>query len=88
MEPQESTVAWDVILGCFTGLRWLSPHIEPDVLLRTALLVHICDSIMCRLFAHNGGYSKNLWTVVGLVFGIWAVALLMVLPPRRRLQPS
>lgn len=81
-------MTWDLILGYYTGLAWLSPHIEPGVLLRTALLVHVCDSIMCRLFAHNSGYSKNLWTVIGFVFGIWAVALLMVLPPRRRAWAS
>jgi hypothetical protein len=47
------------------------------------LVVHICDSIMCRLFAHNNGYPKNLWTVLGFVFGIWAVAVLIVLPRRK-----
>jgi hypothetical protein len=81
-------VSWDVILGYFTGLRWLSPHIEPAALVRTALLIHVCDSIMCRLFAHNGGYSKKLWTVLGFVFGIWAVAVMIVLPPRRRPRSS
>jgi len=38
---------------------------------------------MCRLFAHNNGYPKNLWTVLGFVFGIWAVAVLIILPRRR-----
>jgi len=76
-------VSWDVILGFFTGLRFLSPHIEPAALVHTAVVVHICDAIMCRLFAHNNGYAKNLWTVLGFIFGIWAVALLIVLPPRR-----
>ncbi len=74
---------WDVFLGFFTGLRCLSPHIEPDVLVRTLVVVHICDAIMCRLFAHNNAYSKNLWTVLGFFFGIWAVAVMIVLPPRR-----
>ena len=81
-------MSWDVMLGYFTGLRLLSPHIEPTVLLRTTVLVHICDGIMCRVFAHNSGYSKRLWTVLGLVFGIWAVALLIVLPPRARANGS
>ena len=39
---------------------------------------------MCRLFAHNNGYPKNLWTVVGFVFGIWAVAALIVMPKREK----
>ncbi len=72
------------MLGYFTGLGVLSAHIEPAVLVRTVLLVHLCDSIMCRLFAHNNGYPKNLWTVLGFVFGIWAVAVLILLPRRNR----
>jgi hypothetical protein len=37
---------------------------------------------LCRLFAHNNGHSKNLWTALGFVFGLWSVALLLVLPKR------
>ncbi len=80
-------MSWDVMLGYFSGLRLLSRHLEPAILLRTVLLVHLCDSIMCRLFAHNSGYSKNLWTVLGFFFGIWAVAVMIVLPPRRPAPP-
>lgn len=76
-------VSWDLLLGYFTGLRLLSPHMEPWTLVRTAVIVHVCDSIMCRLFAYNNRYPKNLWTILGFVFGIWAVAVLIVLPRRR-----
>lgn len=76
-------VSWSTALGYFTGLLLLSPHIDAPTLLRTALVVHICDSIMCRLFAYNNGYPKNVWTILGLVFGVWAVALLILLPRRR-----
>jgi len=31
---------------------------------------------MCRLFARNNNYPKNLWTVLGFFFGIWAVIAL------------
>jgi hypothetical protein len=76
-------VTWDVVLGYFTGLRLLAPHIDPDTLVRTAVLAHACDSVMCRLFAHNKGHSKNLWSVLGFVFGIWAMGILILLPRRR-----
>lgn len=76
-------MTWDVFLGYFTGLALLTPDLDPTVLVRTVLVVHTCDSIMCRLFAHNNGYPKNLWTVLGFVFGIWAVAVLLILPRRR-----
>ena len=81
---EASTVTWDVLLGYFTGLRLLSSQLDPATLVRTALVVHVCDSIMCRLFAHNNGYPKNVWTALGFVFGIWAVAVLIVLPRRSR----
>ena len=73
---------WDVALGYFTGLRILNPDLDPVMLLRTAFVVHTCDAVMCRLFAHNNGYPKNLWTLLGFVFGIWAVAVLILLPKR------
>ena len=76
-------MTWDVCLGYFTGLRFLASDLDPATLLRTALVINTCDSIMCRLFAHNNGYPKNLWTVLGFVFGIWAVAVLIILPRRK-----
>ena len=75
-------MTWDVVLGYVTGLRIISPDITAATLLRTTIVVHITDAILCRLFAHNNGYSKNLWTTLGLIFGIWAVAVLLVLPKR------
>ncbi len=76
-------MTWYVFLGYFTGLRLLTSDLDPGTLLRTVLVIHICDSVMCRLFAHNNGYPKNLWTVLGFVFGIWAVAVLLILPRRK-----
>jgi hypothetical protein len=81
--PHEgATVTWDVVLGYATGLRLVNPGIDPATLVRTIVVLHITDAILCRLFAHNNGYSKNLWTGLGFVFGLWAVALLLVLPKR------
>ena len=74
--------SWDVALGYFTGLRFLTSHLAPETLLGTVLVVHTCDAVMCRLFAHNNGYPKNVWTLLGFVAGLWAVAVLIVLPRR------
>lgn len=72
----------EVFLGYFTGLRLLSDTLPFPVLVGTALLIHLLDGIMCRLFARNNGYPKNLWTLMGFVFGIWAIATLIFLPKR------
>jgi hypothetical protein len=44
--------------------------------------VHICDAVLCRLLAASGGRPRNPWTVVGFIGGVWAVALMLVLPRR------
>ena len=71
-------------LGYLSGLGLLQSAIPLPTLLATMIVVNICDAIMCRLFAHNNGYPKNLWTAVGLVFGIWGVAALIVMPKREK----
>lgn len=73
---------WNVLLGYYTGLALINPDLDAGTLLPTALVVHTCDAIMCRLFAHNNGYPRNLWTALGFVFGIWGVAVLLILPKR------
>jgi ABC-type transport system involved in cytochrome c biogenesis permease subunit len=72
------------LLGYLSGLAFLQPDIPLVTLLATMVVVNVCDAIMCRLFAHNNGYPKNLWTVAGFVFGIWAVAALIVMPKREK----
>jgi hypothetical protein len=71
-----------MFLGYLTGLRLLAPEMPLETLLRTTLVVHTCDAVMCRLLAHNSGYAKNIWTLLGFVLGVWAVAALLVMPRR------
>jgi len=77
-------VSFEVLVGYFTGLRVLGGNLSFSTLLGTALVVHLLDGIMCRLFAHNNGHPKNLWTVLGFIFGIWAMAALVLLPKKLR----
>ncbi len=81
-------MSWVVALSYVTGFRWINPELDPGTLVRTVALVHTCDAVLCRLFAHNNGHSKNRWTALGLVFGLWAVALLLVLPKRTTAPPA
>ena len=78
MDPNKPTKFYDAYIFDLDGTIYLG-----ETLLPTALAVHTCDAVMCRLFAHNNRYPKNLWTLLGFVFGIWAVALLLLLPRRR-----
>lgn len=76
-------MSWVTALGYFTGLHLINPSMDGATLLRTAILVHTCDAIMCRLLAHNSGRRKNVWTGCGFLFGIWALTILMLLPSRK-----
>lgn len=75
------------VLAYLTGLAFVAPGLETPALLGTALALHTCDAIMCRLFAHNNGYPKNLWTVLGFIAGLAAVAVLVLLPRRAAAPP-
>ena len=77
----------EVFLSYWTGLGFVASDLDLWTLVGTALAVHVCDAIMCRLFAHNNGYPKNLWTGLGLLAGLWAVAVLILLPRRDAAPP-
>ncbi len=74
-------------VGVWSGLAFVAPDLDLPTLIGTALVLHCCHAVMCRLFAYNNGYPRNLWTVLGLVAGVWAVALLVCLPRRRGAAP-
>jgi hypothetical protein len=76
------------ILGYLTGLVFIRPEIDPTTLVRTTALVHSLDAILCRVIADHGGRHKNLWTAAGSIFGFWAVAMLFLLPEKRRKDQS
>ncbi|MBM4256748.1 MAG: hypothetical protein FJ147_12725 [Deltaproteobacteria bacterium] len=77
-------MSWEIFLGYFTGLRFIACDLPFSVLLGTAIVVHLLDGIMCRLFAYNNGYPRGLWTLLGCVFGVWAVLTLIALPKKER----
>jgi hypothetical protein len=78
-------VSLEIFLGYFTGLGFLGQELSRATLIGTALFVHLLDGIICRLFAHNNGYPKNLWTLFGCLFGVWAIAVLILLPKREKM---
>jgi len=75
-------------LTAFTsGLVFVAPALESGTTLGTAAALLVCDAAVCRLFARNNGYPRNLWTALGLIGGLWAVAVLIVLPRRPGTSP-
>lgn len=72
------------LLGYLSGLFFVKPDMDATTLLRTVAVVHIMDAILCRVIAAHSGRQKQLWTAAGLVFGIWALAILFFLPAKKR----
>jgi hypothetical protein len=81
---QELLVDFYHLVGYLSGLLIVKPDMEPTSLFRTAGLVHFLDAILCRVIAVHSGRGKNLWTIAGLVLGIWALGTLFLLPAKIR----
>jgi len=72
-------VDFEVFLGYFTGLRFLDETIGFPALVGTTLFVHFLDGIACGLMAKRNNRPLYPWVVSGLLFGIWALTLLLLL---------
>lgn len=74
------------LLGYFSGLLFVKPEMDVSALWRTAALVHFLDAILCCVIAKYSGRSKKLWTVAGAICGIWALAVIFLLPEKNPLN--
>ena len=74
------------LLGYFSGLLFVKPEMDVSALWRTAALVHFLDAILCCVIAKYSGRSKKLWTVAGAICGIWALAVIFLLPEKSDLK--
>jgi len=65
-------------LGYLTGLYFIQPDMEPSTLIPTAFVIHLLDAIVCYIIATQSGRNKILWTIAGLLLGIWALGTLFL----------
>jgi hypothetical protein len=72
------------LFGYMSGLLFIKPDMDATSLFRTASLVHVLDAVLCRVIAGHNHRQKDLWTLLGLVFGIWALGTLFLLPAKSR----
>ena len=75
-------------LGYFSGLLFIKAEMDPTTLLRTAVLVHTLDAILCCVIANHSGRNKTIWTLAGLLGGIWALGILFLLPAKNYAKNS
>ncbi|HET9882185.1 MAG TPA: hypothetical protein VFS81_10535 [Candidatus Binatia bacterium] len=70
-------------LGYLSGLLFIKPNMEATSLYRTIALVHSLDAILCSVIAAHSGRRTVPWSIAGLIFGIWALGLLFLLPVKK-----
>ncbi len=70
------------LIGYGSGLLFLKANMEPESLWPTVALIHMLDAILCGVVANHSNRNKFLWTVGGLVCGIWALGALFLLPAK------
>lgn len=70
------------VLGYFSGLAFIKPDLDSVTLMRTAIVVHALDAVLCRVIAGQTGRRKLPWTLAGLILGLWALAALFLLPSK------
>lgn len=71
------------LIGYFSGLLLIKPEMDPSSVWRTAALIHTLDAILCGVIANQSNRNRIVWTVAGLVLGIWALGALFLLPTKR-----
>jgi hypothetical protein len=72
-----------LLVGYFSGLLFIKADMEPASLWPTVALVHSLDAILCGVVANHSGRNKLLWTIGGLICGIWALGALFLLPAKK-----
>jgi hypothetical protein len=71
------------LLGYLSGLLFIKPDMEAVSLYRTVALVHTLDGILCSVIASHSGRRTVAWSIGGLIFGIWALGMLFLLPVKK-----
>lgn len=71
------------LIGYGSGLLFIKADMAPASLWPTVALIHILDAILCGVVAKHSGRNKYLWTVSGLICGIWALGALFLLPAKK-----
>ncbi len=69
-------------IGYFSGIYFIQPNLDPATLIRTASVIHILDALLCYVIATQSGRNRTIWTLAGLVLGVWAVGTLFLFVER------
>ncbi|MGA7870020.1 MAG: hypothetical protein WCA22_03890 [Candidatus Binatus sp.] len=75
------------ILSLASGFALMGYHEPPANLIATSIIVDLALTPLTAIVASRRGRSPLRWTVAGLALGAWALAAVMIMPPRRPAPP-
>lgn len=77
---------WATALGLASGFGLMGYKESPINLIVTSAVINLALAPLTAIVARRRGRSGTAWAVIGLCFGVWALAAALVLlaPPKGR----
>ncbi len=75
-------------IGYLSGIYFIQPNLDPVTLIRTASVIHILDALLCYVIATQSGRNRTIWTLAGLVLGVWTVGTLFLIVEKGSGDPA
>ncbi|MGH8336323.1 MAG: hypothetical protein ACRETL_05750 [Gammaproteobacteria bacterium] len=72
-----------LILSITSGFALMRYRLPPLTTAMTSLIVDLSLAPITVIIAHRRSRSPGLWTLLGLAFGAWALAWVLIFPLRR-----
>jgi hypothetical protein len=80
-----STIA--SILGIASGFALMGYHEPPANMIATSVIINVALTPLTAIVASRRGRSAVRWTIASLALGAWALAAVMIIPPRQSAPP-
>jgi hypothetical protein len=72
-----------LILSVTSGFALMRYQLSPMTTAVTSLIVDLSLAPITVIIAHRRNRSPGLWALLGLAFGAWALAWVLIFPLRR-----
>ncbi len=76
------------ILSLTSGFALIGYRLPPATILATSIVVDLALAPLTAVIALRRGRSVALWTIAGLLLGMWALAAVLLLPAPNRPRPE
>jgi hypothetical protein len=72
-----------LILSITSGFALMRYALPPLTIAMTSIAVDLALAPITAIIAHRRGRSAMFWSAIGVAFGLWALAYVLLVPWRR-----